>query len=94
MAKRNLTEQQRKNARAIKSDYKRVGLYILVVFPVIIATTILFTILNWPLWVMIFTNVVLGLAFCFIVYVISDKIKQKKIEKQKREPKKIDPFAD
>ena len=84
MAKRMQTAKQ------VKKSFKFTGKMLIWAIPVILLISIGFTLLNLPTWLTIVTNLIVGGGVCFIVYVIDDKIKEKKAS----QPKKPDPFSD
>lgn len=49
---------------------------------------------NVPLWLNIFANVLLGAILCFVFYLISVKIENRKKKKELTNGKPFDPFAD
>ncbi|MEG1499520.1 MAG: hypothetical protein RR400_00395 [Clostridia bacterium] len=74
-------------------DLKRVGIYLLILFPVLFLLSFLFSYINLSSMLSTFLVVVIGLALyalfeLFYYFVISKK------KKSKEEIKKHDPFAD
>ena len=61
---------------------------------VLIVVATILTILKAPIFWIMFANIVVGGGVILIEVVIHNKIKQRKEEKLKNEPKKFDPFKD
>ena len=76
--------------KQVKKNAKFSGFLLLWAIPVIIGMSILCEHFGLPTWLSIMINIIAGGATCFFVYVIWEKIKEKK----EKEPKKPDPFSD
>ena len=83
MARRSQTTKH------VKNGFKFTGKMLVWAIPVILLISVGFTLLNLPTWLIILTNLIVGGGVCFLVYVIDEKIKEKKSKQKKR-----DPFAD
>lgn len=76
-----------------KKVLKRLGIYILIVIPVFIGMTYLFSLVNLPMPIAILINVVIGALLCLLFEIIYVNLKKKREEKNKNNTTK-DPFAD
>ncbi len=76
-----------------KKLIKKIWVCVLCLIPFMILVTYLWAVLKIPTWISIILNVTLGAFVCLIVYVIFDKLEQKKIKKEMQETEK-DPFSD
>lgn len=78
-----------------KSNLKRVLIYLLILFPIIIIFSFIFSaigIKSSPL--IIFMDIIIGGALCFLFEIFYVKMKDKKETENKIKPKKFDPYAD
>lgn len=89
------TEQEikRQKAHAMKLSIKRTWICVGIVAPVFIILTYVFSLVPLPVWLIMLLNVIIGGLICLLVYIISDKIEQKKKAKEILEPHD-DPFSD
>ena len=94
MSKRLNQNTSRKSDREYKLALKRVWICVACLIPVILILTALFSKLGLPVWIAMVLNVVIGGLICLLVYVIGDKIEQRKKAKKLLNPKEDDPFAD
>lgn len=78
----------------IKQTLKRGFAYLLIAFPVVLICSTLLTIIKAPLAVILLCDVVVGGGVVLLVWIIHNKIKEKKAIKAETEPKKFDPFKD
>lgn len=69
-------------------------IYLLIALPFVAVVAILLTMANSPLWVIMLCNVVTGGAVVLICYLVHNKIKEKRKEKERNGHKKFDPFKD
>ena len=72
---------------------KRMWICVGCLIPVILLITYLFAVLKFPVWLAIFLNVVIGGFICLLVYIIFDRIEEKKRVKKLLEPNDEDPFS-
>ena len=92
---KNQKNHHRKTEQEFKQDLKNIWKALLWVIPVLIAVTYLFgVVLKLQTWLVIFINVVLGGFICLLVYIIFDKIQDKKRLKDFLESDEKDVFKD
>ncbi len=84
---------RRQKAHAMKLGIKRIWICAAIVAPTFILLTYVFSLIPLPVWLIIMLNVIIGGLICLLVYIISDKIEQKKKTKQLLDPED-DPFSD
>lgn len=78
-----------------KKTLKKGFLFIILSLPFMaIVSFLLSYFFNVPLWLNIFVNVLLGMILCFVFYLISVKIENRKKKKELTDGKPFDPFAD
>ena len=77
-----------------KNLLKKIWICVLCLIPFMILITYLWAILKIPTWISIVLNVLLGGFVCLTVYLICDKIEQKKYEKSLMKTDEKDPFSD
>ena len=78
----------------IKKTVKQGFIYLLIAFPFVLISSILLTIVKAPLFVVMFSNVVVGGGVIFVVWIIHNKIKEKRQNSKNDNTKKFDPFKD
>jgi lipopolysaccharide export LptBFGC system permease protein LptF len=86
MNRKNNTEKKR-----FKLELKRIGIYLLILVPVLIFVSAIFSIYNINSGLSIFLIVIIGIAFCVIfelIYFLFSKRKEKTILDKK------DPYSD
>lgn len=83
----------RQKAHAMKLSIKRTWLCVGIVAPVFILLTYVFSLVLMPVWLIMLLNVIIGGLICLLVYIISDKIEQKKQAKEELQHDD-DPFSD
>ena len=97
MSKKPTRQELERKARQEKKEYKRsikrLWICVLWLIPVMIGLSVLFSELKFPLWLALLLNVVIGGFVCLLVYIIFDKLEQRKKEKQLHEPEEYDPFS-
>lgn len=86
--------KRRQTAKEMKKSAKLSGKLLIWAIPVVLVVSFLLTLASLPTWLIVLINIVVGGAVCFVVYIIYDKIEEKKKQKEKTEPKKYDPFSD
>ena len=87
--------QKRMSNHEYKQMLKRIWICVACLIPVILLLTYLFSVVKIPVWLAMVLNVIIGGIICLLVFIISDKIQQKK--KARRElglEDTSDPFAD
>ena len=94
MSKQSPEDLERIRKHEYKKNIKRVWVCLLVLIPVILGLTIAWSDLSLPFWLAMILNVLIGGLICLLVFIISDKIEQKKRVKKLLNPKDDDPFAD
>ncbi len=93
MNKKTNLNQQKQQARDYKKMLKRMWICVGCLIPVILLITYAFAVFKFPVWLAIFLNVVIGGFICLLVYIIFDKIEEKKRLKNLLEPNDEDPFS-
>ena len=78
----------------IKQTLKRGLVYLLIAFPFVIAVGVLLTIAKASLFVTLLCEVVTGGLVVFVVWIIHNKIIERREKNKANEPKKFDPFKD
>lgn len=89
------TKQQliSRRKKEYKRSVKRLWICVLWLMPVMLGLSVLFAELKFQFWLALLLNVVIGGFVCLLVYIISDKLEQRKKEKQLLEPEEFDPFS-
>lgn len=77
----------------VKKTLKKGLVYLLIAFPFVLVVATLLTIANAPLAVILLCDVVVGGGIVFVVWIIHNKIIEKR-QKNKNGQKKYDPFKD
>ena len=77
-------------AKQVKKNVKLGSKLFLFAIPVMILSSILLAMLNLESWLIILINLIVGGATCFVVYIVYDKLEQKKQDNLD----KHDPFSD
>ncbi len=93
MSKKPNLNLKRQQAKDYKKMLKRMWICVGCLIPVILIITYLFAVFNFPVWLAIFLNVVIGGFICLLVYIIFDRIEEKKKLKDLLEPNDEDPFS-
>ena len=84
---------KRQSQREYKKSIKRVWISLLFMIPVFLVLTSVLGIAGVPVWLTMILNVVIGGLICLLVYIIFDKIDQRKRIKEFLEPDEHDPFS-
>ncbi|MBO7508157.1 MAG: hypothetical protein J6T39_00740 [Clostridia bacterium] len=94
MSKKIDQKTRRMTDHEYKLAIKRVWICLACLVPFILILTALSSKLGIPVWLAMVLNVVIGGLICLLVYIISDRIEQKKKVKKLLNPDNDDPFAD
>ena len=94
MSKKLNQDFKRKSDHEYKLALKRVWICLACLIPFVLLLTVASSKLGIPVWLAMVLNVVIGGLICLLVYVIGDKIEQRKQAKKLLNPKDDDPFAD
>lgn len=78
----------------VKKTLKQGLIYLLIALPFVAVVAVALTIAKVPPLVIMLCNVVTGGFVVLISYLIHCKMKEKKEQKMKNQPKKFDPFKD
>ena len=78
----------------VKQTLKQGLIYLLIALPFVAVVAVALTIINAPLWAVMLCNVTVGGVVVLVAYIVHNKIKEKRKQKEKNEPKKFDPFKD
>lgn len=92
--KNNQNDIRKKSLKEYKKGVKRIWICVLCLIPIVIILTYVFALLKFPVWLAMLLNVIVGGFICLIVYIIFDKIDQKKKVKKILEIEEDDPFSD
>lgn len=84
-----------KQKNELKSTFKRIAIYLAIVFPFVLISTIGLNLLGANSSVLnVFVGVLVGGTLCFVLEVKYIKQQDKLAQQAKTQPKKHDPFAD
>ena len=75
----------------VKKTVKQGVIYLLIAFPFVLFVATVLTIVNAPLWAIMFCNIVVGGGVILLEYIIHNKIKE---NKKKKNESTFDPFKD
>ena len=88
---RKLVEE---NKRDLKKALKRIWICFGCLIPVLLLFAVGMSELGFPAWLVVLVNVILGGFVCLIVYIIFDKVEEKKKVKKLLDMDTYDPFKD
>lgn len=78
----------------VKKTLKIGLIYLLIALPFVFVVATVLTIIKAPLWVIMLCNITVGGTAVLVAYIVHNKIKEKRKEKESSGPKKFDPFKD
>ena len=82
------------NKRDYKKALKRIWISFACLIPVLLLLSVGMSFLEFPSWLVVIVNVILGGFVCLLVYIISDKVEDKKKLKKLLDMDTYDPFKD
>ncbi len=85
---------KRQKAHDMKVNIKRIWICVAILIPVFIILTYVFSLVPLPVWLIMLLNVIIGGLICLLVYIISDRIEQRRKTKEILDPDNDDPFSD
>lgn len=85
---------KRQRAHDMKVNIKRIWICVAILIPVFILLTYVFSFAIKSVVLIILLNIIIGGLICLLVYIISDRIEQKRRTKELLDPDNDDPFSD